>query len=143
MQESSIESMLTGPILPMIMPCEDSRGMIQTIIEANIRSVQIITSNAGTVRANHYHKNDSHYMYILSGKARYIYRPVGVETPPLHISLDINQLIYTPPMVEHALEFIDDTMFLNITTQSRVQSNYESDIVRVDLYKPFQAQQFT
>jgi hypothetical protein len=46
-------------------------------------------------------------------------------------------MVFTPPMVEHAVEFLEDSVFLNITGKPRDQGSYEQDLVRVELYKPF------
>lgn len=127
----------SGPIVALTSPFEDTRGYIQTLVDGGVHSVQIITSNAFTVRANHYHKQDSHYMYVISGRMRYLYRPVGSSEAPLWLNVEQGQLVFTPPMVEHAVEFLEDTILINITSQPRGQTDYESDIVKVDLYKPF------
>lgn len=127
----------SGPILPLPAPFEDSRGVIQTLVEGGIHSVQAIFSKIGTVRANHYHKSDSHYMYVVSGKMKYFFRSAESQERPSWCFVNQGQLIFTPPLVEHAVEFLEDTLFLNITANSRDQTQYESDIVKVNLHKPF------
>ena len=122
------------PIIALPMPFEDERGSIQTLVNGGIHAVQIITSKAGTVRANHYHRQDSHYMYVISGKMRYIERPAETDQPATWVYVDAGQLVHTPPMVEHAVEFMEDTVFLNITGKSREQADYESDLIRVKLF---------
>ena len=126
-----------GPVVSLPSPYEDVRGAIQTLVDGGIHSIQIITSLAGTVRANHYHKKDSHHMYVIKGTMRYFHRPVDDASAPSWIYVKEGQLVFTPPMVEHAVEFIEDSVFLNITSQARDKNSYEEDIVRVDLYKPF------
>ena len=53
---------------------KDTRGTILSIFENMIKNVSIITSNKNTIRSNHYHKKDWHYMYILEGKMDYFYK---------------------------------------------------------------------
>jgi quercetin dioxygenase-like cupin family protein len=118
-------------------PFEDSRGVIQTLVEGGIQSVQVITSRATTVRANHYHKTDSHFMYVIKGTMRYLHRPVGQTSPPEWLLVKEGQLVFSPPLVEHAVEFLEDSVVLNITGKPRDQGSYENDLVRVNLYKPF------
>ena len=57
----------------------DVRGAITKILDNGtaIKSILLITSQAGAVRANHYHKKDSHYAYLLSGKMEYTEKPVS------------------------------------------------------------------
>jgi len=47
----------------------DVRGAITKILDNGtaIKSILLITCETGAVRANHYHKKDSHYAYLLSG----------------------------------------------------------------------------
>jgi oxalate decarboxylase/phosphoglucose isomerase-like protein (cupin superfamily) len=122
------------PVVSLPMPFADDRGVIQTLVNGGIHAVQIISSKTGSVRANHYHRQDSHYMYVVSGKMRYIERPAESDLPATWTFVGAGQLVYTPSMVEHAVEFVEDTVFLNITGKSREQSDYEGDLVRVKLY---------
>jgi len=126
-----------GPVLCLPAPYEDSRGAIQTLVDGGIQSVQIITSRAGSVRANHYHRSDSHHMYVIQGTMRYFHRPVGSSEAPSWVYVKEGQMVFTPPMMEHAVEFLEDSVFLNITGKPRDQGSYEDDLVRVELYKPF------
>ena len=57
----------------------DDRGGIARIVDKNkisIRAILRITSKKGSIRSNHYHKNDYHYLYIESGKCEYSEKPV-------------------------------------------------------------------
>ena len=131
----------TGPptdsVISLPEPFIDARGAIQPLVEGGVHSVQVITSKANTVRANHFHKTDSHYMYVVQGVMKYYHRRVGDETPPVSFLVKAGQMVYTPPLVEHAVEFLEDSTFLNITGKPRDQGSYEDDLVRVDLYKPY------
>ena len=49
----------------------DKRGKITNILESPVTSIVIITSKKGAIRANHYHKRDSHWSYIIKGKMEY------------------------------------------------------------------------
>lgn len=116
-------------------PYVDERGAIQTLVQAAITSVQVITSKAGTIRANHWHKQDTHYMYVVSGSMIYYERPVGSMNAPDRIVMKTGDLVYTPSNAEHAVEFPEDCTFLNITTGPRDQDIYENDITRIELIK--------
>ena len=98
---------------------------------ATIKSVLLIRSNKGSVRANHYHKKDSHYCYLVSGAMEYFERPIGAQEIPQPTIVEAGDMVYTPPMVEHAMRFTEDTVFFAFATESRHQDDYESDTVRV------------
>ena len=60
----------------------DARSAITKLLDSPlldipIKSILYITCKAGSIRSNHYHKKDSHWCYILSGKAEWFQKPVG------------------------------------------------------------------
>lgn len=117
---------------------KDSRGQIVNILEekkfAEIANILVIDSKKGTVRANHYHKKDSHYMYLIKGKMRYTARDMRKKDAPLRsVIVRAGEMVYTPPMVAHAVEFLEDSLFLALATKSRKQKAYEADTVRLQL----------
>ncbi len=125
------------PLAALPAPFADARGAIQTLVQdKRISSVQVITSKAGSVRANHYHKTDWHYNYLVSGRMRYVYRPAGSTAAPASLVVEAGQMVYTPSLVEHAVEYLEDSVFINMTGGPRNQAAYESDLVRVELIKP-------
>ena len=52
----------------------DSRGEIISLVDQKTSNISIIKSSAGSIRSNHYHKKDWHFMYILEGKMDYFFR---------------------------------------------------------------------
>ncbi len=128
--------MLQNPILPLKKPFSDDRGIIQNLVslnESQMRSAVLIESKKGSLRANHYHKVDWHYCYIISGSIEYYYRPTNSDKEPIKILINAGQVFYTPPMVEHAMVFLEDTIFLTLGGGTRIHEDYENDLVRVNL----------
>lgn len=112
----------------------DERGEILNLVEGEISSVLLITSKAGSLRANHYHKHDSHYVYVLSGKMEYFEKELDKPSAKLEkIILSPGRMVFTPPMKAHAMKFLTDTVFLAITTRPRGQAAYEADTTRIAL----------
>ena len=105
----------------------DERGFISRLVDGdtiNFRAVLYIVSKKGAVRANHYHKKDYHSVYCLSGR----FKPSSkVES----VILKPGDLVLTHPMVAHRMEFLEDSVFLAITTEPRDQKKYEEDLVRL------------
>jgi quercetin dioxygenase-like cupin family protein len=130
---------IADPLIPLPAPFVDARGAIQTLVDGGIQSVQVITSKKGSVRANHFHRADSHHMYVVKGLMKYFHRKAGDTTPPTWILVKEGEMVFTPPLVEHAVEFLEDSVFLNITGKPRDQGSYEDDLVRVNLYMPASA----
>lgn len=123
-------------LVPLQPPYADARGAIQPLVDMDMKSCVLISSTAGSVRANHYHKTDWHFCYVLSGAIEYYHRPVGSTAAPEHVTVRAGQLFFTPPMVEHAMVFPEATVFLTLGRNSRVQEAYEEDVVRIDPIHP-------
>jgi quercetin dioxygenase-like cupin family protein len=119
--------------IKMEKPFVDRRGRIQPLVDLDMKSALLITSRKGTVRANHYHKTDWHFCYVLKGGIDYYERPVGSTRKPKKVHIRAGELFFTPPMVEHAMVFTADTDFLTLSRNKRSHEAYEQDLVRVDL----------
>ena len=57
---------------------KDHRGTIINISNKLFRSCALISSKKNSIRANHYHKIDWHYCYVLKGKIEYYYRKLWI-----------------------------------------------------------------
>ena len=115
-------------------PCfSDPRGVIQPLVDMIMKSAIIISSKAGSLRANHYHKTDWHYCYVVSGKIEYFHRPTGSEIEPELILVESGEMVFTPPFVDHGMKFPEDTVFLTLSRNYRDQKLYEEDVVRIDM----------
>jgi quercetin dioxygenase-like cupin family protein len=119
---------------------DDERGVIERLLLGDFQSVLRTTQKKGSVRANHYHKHDSHTGYVVSGKVMYMTQPVNDELaePTRHI-IEAGQLFYTPPMIVHATVALEDATIFYFTPRSGEKTEYEDDVVRVELISPADA----
>lgn len=109
---------------------QDDRGSIRTVAEGEFRTVQIIESKKGAIRANHWHKTDSHVMYLLSGKARYVELGVGSDGGMVDDRIYVaGDSITTPPLNPHGMEFLEDTVMVVASHNARNKETYLNDIV--------------
>ena len=124
------------PILKLKDPYIDDRGLIQSLVsldEPKIQSAVIIESKKGSVRANHYHKEDWHYCYLITWSIDYYYRDVDDTSKLTVIRIKPGEVFYTPAMLEHAMYFNEDSVFLTLGGDTRSPEAYEADLVRVNL----------
>ena len=105
----------------------DPRGDIIPVADGLFRSVMVLHSKKGTVRANHWHKTDSHVMYIISGAANY-YEEVAEGVLSGRVLLP-GDSVYTPPGITHAVKFIEYTVMLVCATNERDYDAYVADMV--------------
>lgn len=122
-------------IVPLARPFTDDRGGIQPLVDRMMESAVMITSNKGSVRADHYHRTDWHYCYVIDGQIEYYHRPHGSTAKAEKVIIKPGQLFFTPPMVDHTMVFLKNTMFLTLGRNSRAQEVYEADVVRVPSLK--------
>jgi quercetin dioxygenase-like cupin family protein len=131
--EEEKKSWPTTVIVSLEEPFADARGNIQPLVDLMMQSAVLITSVKGSLRANHYHKTDWHYCYVLSGCIEYYHRPTGSAAEPECVRVRAGEMAFTPPMVDHGMKFPEDCTFLTLSRNPRDQESYEADVVRIDM----------
>jgi quercetin dioxygenase-like cupin family protein len=109
----------------------DDRGIIQNIINKSFNHVALITSKEGSVRSNHYHLTNSHYMYVLSGKMEYWERDLSGN----YITLDVveaGEMVLTGPNVVHKTVFLEDTVMMTFAANYRGPEFDKDDTVKME-----------
>ena len=109
----------------------DMRGSILSIVDHNINNVSIITCNKGSIRSNHYHKKDYHFMYVLYGEINYFFKKID-DQKVFFLKVKNNQTIFTPKLEIHVTHFPVDTKLIVSSGFPRDQKTYEEDTVRVN-----------
>ena len=123
-------------IVDLEVPHKDDRGSIQSLVNFPMKNLSLISSKKGAVRSNHYHLTDWHYMYVLSGSFDYYYRPTNSNDKLQCVRVKAGELIFTPPMEDHATVFLEDCDLLAMSRNPRDQEAYEQDVRRVILIDP-------
>lgn len=121
----------TDPSVPLADRFTDDRGFIQNILHSPINSVAIIESKAGSVRSNHYHKTDSHYLYVLSGKVEYSERHINGSNVIVK-TYGPGEMFFTGPQKVHKVMFLEDTVLLSLAKNVRDHEHHEQDVVRME-----------
>lgn len=114
----------------------DDRGTLAYLSDQKIkiRDVLVLDSKKGAIRANHYHKEDIHYMYIVSGSFEYITKNMSEENPKIERAIvKAGEMVITPPMFAHKVIFLEDTLAIVLTTEPRDQEHYEKDTIRLEV----------
>ena len=120
-------------IVDLEKPFTDERGVLQPLVDTMMKSAVLIQSYKGSIRANHYHKTDWHYCYVLSGEIEYYFRKTGSKEEPKLLHVKKGEMVFTPPLVDHAMKFPVDTTFLTLSRNPRDQETYEKDVVRIEM----------
>jgi len=109
----------------------DIRGSIISIVDDVVQNVSLITCNAGSIRSNHYHKKDFHYMYVLEGEIDYFYKELNNDVVH-YFKVKKDDIIFTPKNEIHATFFPLRTKLIVSSMLPRDQETYENDTVRVE-----------
>ncbi len=124
------------PIVPMDEPFVNQNGSIHNLVTEKFTHVAMLTTPEGAIRANHYHKTDWHYSYVVSGVIGYYHRPAGSKETPKLIICTPGMMVFSPPLVEHAKFFHQDTVYFTFAKNARSEhQTHEDDLVRVPMLK--------
>lgn len=114
----------------------DERGFISRLLDdknVDIKSVLYIERKKGSDGGNHYHKKDSHFIYVLKGKIKYIEKDMGDQNAKTEsVILNVGDMVLSKPLFAHTTEFLEDTVFMAFATEHRSQEEYEADTVRLN-----------
>jgi len=128
---------MTKKLLKKINPVfEDNRGAIFDILDGvEIKHVGIITSRAGAVRGNHYHKIATQYLYVLEGRVEVTNKDLkGVSST---VIIEKGDLIAHRPTQIHTIKSLGDSTVLVLTTSERKgREGYEKDTYRIKVNTP-------
>ncbi len=109
----------------------DERGAITNILEKDICHVAIITSTKGAIRANHYHPKQMQYVYLISGKYKTYSKDLKKKDAKTEeLVVEPGTLVTTPPMIAHAMEFLEDSVFINMTDGNRDSDKFEEHTIK-------------
>lgn len=104
---------------------EDERGIIANVLEEPISHVALITSKKGSVRGNHYHPEQVQHVYLIKGRYESISKKLNSKNAQEEkVIVEEGDLVTTPPMIAHAMKFLEDSIMLNLTTGQRETSNF-------------------
>jgi oxalate decarboxylase/phosphoglucose isomerase-like protein (cupin superfamily) len=107
----------------------DHRGRIVNLPAFPTVESTVIESNAGAVRGNHYHRDETHLMYVVSGLMLYIEQDGDRR---LHVvEVRPGESVLTPAGVPHCTFFPEDTAFVTLSDVSRAGEAYEQAVIRV------------
>lgn len=120
------------PFVEVPQSFQDFRGRILNIADGKLGDVALITSTPGSIRANHYHKEDWHLTYVVSGAMKYFWKDNLDDFKKHEVLVSSGQLIFTPTMVPHMMQFSENSTFIAISKLSRQQLMYEHDTEKLE-----------
>ena len=118
------------PRVPERAPYYSEAGVIYNILMRPVGGVAVIRSAHGSVRSNHYHQTDWHYLHVLEGRILYFEREAGSTRVPDPYVIYYNQTVFTAPGKEHAVVSVGISVILSLSKLARTHEAHEADVVR-------------
>ena len=112
---------------------KDKRGIFLDIFNSDFKNISIITSKKNSIRSNHYHLKDSHYIYILKGKMEYYYAKLSNKKKIYKKKVKEGDIVFTLPLEIHATKFLLNTTILVVSMHKRSKSFYLKDTIKYTL----------
>lgn len=132
MNDKFMKNYLNADIVNLKNKFEDSRGFIQPLCDLTVKSATLIFTKANQWRANHYHKKDWHFIYVIKGEFEYYFRKTNSNDDIKKKIVTKGQLLFTGPLIDHAMLYTKETEILVVSRNSRDQKTYEKDTVRIN-----------
>ena len=126
------EKYLNADLIDLKDNFKDARGVIQPLCDLNMKSASLIFTKPNQWRANHYHKKDWHFIYVIRGKFEYYFKKTNIKENIQKKLVEQGQLLFTGPMIDHAMFYTEETEILVVSKNPRDQATYEEDTVRFD-----------
>lgn len=123
------EDLIPSHKIPVEQGFVDNRGKILPIVH-DLANVQVIWSEVGAIRANHYHKTDTHICYLISGDMDYYWRQHG-ETRINKERITAGEAFWTGPLIDHEMVFTSESIMVVVSEHKRDAGTYDEDIVKI------------
>lgn len=125
-------------------PFEDSRGtIINYELTEPINLVGLITSKKGSIRGNHYHPLQEQKCLLISGSYISVYKDLSDPNSNIKYQLvEAGDLSIMPPMVAHAMIFLEDSILINLVNGDRDHDKFGEHTKKYELVNEVTAQDY-
>lgn len=120
------------PLIKIPQTFTDDRGTIINIADGSLGDVAFITSLSGSIRANHFHKQDWHLTFLITGGMNYEWQDSKQEKENKLKIVSSGQLVFTPSSTPHKMTFTQDSTFIAISRLSRSHKVYSADTIKLE-----------
>lgn len=131
MTEENADKYHNKDLIDLLNKISDDRGFIQPLCDLNMKSASLIYTKQDQWRANHYHKEDWHFIYVMNGEFEYYFRKTNSGEKIKKKIVKKGDLLFTGSMIDHAMLYTKETQILVLSKNPRDQITYENDTVRI------------
>lgn len=111
----------------------DARGDIIDVFVGELHHAGVLTFTQAAERGNHFHKLQTQYTYMLSGKVEMRARSSDDPSDPVETVVMVpGDFVTIPPGTVHGYKALEPSTMICLTTRERgTAAEYEEDTVRV------------
>ena len=108
----------------------DDRGYIKEIFSYRNFSLLLIKSKKGSIRGNHYYKNETHINFVLKGKIEYFSKKLNSKSKLIKKIYKKKQYFLTEKKTIHAMRFLEDSLMLYFSNMPRKKNLYMKEVIK-------------
>lgn len=105
----------------------DDRGSLKQLVHDGWKQVNYITSVAGAVRGNHYHKVNIESFYVISGEFKLTAESIDGKEHEEH-TMKAGDFFIVPPFVNHSFEYRADSQLISFYDKGVELADGKKDI---------------
>lgn len=110
----------------------DERGSIWDLLPVqDMKHVGLLISKKGSIRAQHYHKNQTQFTLVLEGKMKATTKDVKHDSEIEICEISEMEMLVSPPYQYHSFEFLEDSKCITFSTGEHSGEAYEKDTFRI------------
>ena len=107
----------------------DSRGSLKQLVHDGWKQVNYITSAAGSLRGNHYHKKNREAFYVMRGRFKLSVSTVDRSWHETY-EMKTGDFFIIEPQTSHSFDYLEDTELISLYDLGVQNENGDMDIFR-------------
>jgi len=104
---------------------EDERGRLTQLVHTGYTQVNVVTSKAGVLRGNHYHKQSTEAFYVVNGSVEVTLKQGDKQE---RIIFGCGDFFQIKPYIAHSMRYWEDTTLIALYDIPVELENGEKDI---------------
>lgn len=107
----------------------DNRGSLTQLVHEGYTQINVVISEAGVLRGNHYHKQSTEAFYVVNGA---VVVSLSRESQKEKVTFRCGDFFQIEPYTLHSMYYPEDTILVVLYDKPVERENGEKDIVQQD-----------
>lgn len=106
---------------------EDARGSLKQLVHEGWKQVNYITSVAGALRGNHYHKENVEAFFVISGRFKLVAETLD-KSKKEEYEMKAGDFFVVKPNVNHSFDYLGSTQLISFYDKGVEKPDGSKDI---------------